>query len=81
MKYYTTMTDNFMSGWGEASGKINKYVIECDTYAQAMTAKCNAHKRREMSYINIRTTKPYYNKSHYHTSTEHFNDLGAIWTE
>ena len=27
MAVYVTMTDKFMSGWGEAEGKINKYVI------------------------------------------------------
>ena len=29
-KYYVTMTDKFMSGWGEAAGKVNKLVIECE---------------------------------------------------
>jgi len=33
--YYVTMTDKFMSGWGQAHGKINKMVVECDTYEEA----------------------------------------------
>jgi hypothetical protein len=31
-KYWVSMTDKFMSGWGMAENKINKLVIECDSY-------------------------------------------------
>ena len=67
-KYYVTMTDKFMSGWGHANGKINKLVIECETWDEALTVSINAGDRDEMKYINIVDTKPYYNKSRYHTS-------------
>lgn len=35
MSCYVTMTDNFMSGWGDAEGKINKLSIECDDCDEA----------------------------------------------
>ena len=35
--YYVTMTDKFMSGWGRAEGKINKFVVECETREKAET--------------------------------------------
>ena len=28
-KYYVTMTDKAMSGWGMAKNKTNKYVVIC----------------------------------------------------
>ena len=80
-KYYVSMTDKFLSGWGHAKNKINKYLITCDTYEQAETIEKNAHKRNEMKYINIHSTKPYYNKYRYLVSEEHFNNLGHIWTK
>ena len=30
--YYVTMTDRFMTGWGEAKDKINKLVFVCHRY-------------------------------------------------
>lgn len=79
MKYYVTMTDKFMSGWGFAEGKTNKLIIECDTWQQAEQIKKAAHKRTEMRYINIRTTKPRYGK-HILESWKAWSDLGTIWT-
>ena len=35
MKYYVTMTDKFMSGWGYAENKINKLIFICDNYKDA----------------------------------------------
>ena len=52
-KYWVTMTDKFMSGWGMAAGLINKYIIECDNYKDAETIERNAHKRSEMKHVNI----------------------------
>ncbi len=57
-KYYITMTDKFMSGWGDATGKINKLVIECENPDQAFLIEKNARKRYEMKYVNFCTTKP-----------------------
>ena len=67
-KYYVTMTDKFMSGWGMARDKTNKLVIECDTMSEAMTVQTNAQDRSEMIYVNIRMTKPYYDSRYYLTS-------------
>ena len=67
-KYYVTMTDRFLSGWGNAAGKVEKYIIACDTMQQAITAAAIAKKRSEMRYISIRTTRPYYDKNAYHST-------------
>ena len=67
-KYYVTMTDNFMSGWGESENKINKLVIECENYNDALIVKENASYRGDMKYINISNRKPSYNKDRYYTS-------------
>ena len=66
--YYVTMTDKFMSGWGQAKGKINKLVLPCKTIEEAEVVERNARDRSEMIYINIRTSKPYYNPNNYHVS-------------
>lgn len=79
MAYYVTMTDKFMSGWGKAEGKINKFVVLCDTYEQAETIERNAHKRDEMKYINITSQKPYYPSNRYLVSWKEYNELGQIW--
>ena len=41
-KYYVTMTDKAMSGWGMAKNKTNKYVVICDTHEQAQIIEKNA---------------------------------------
>jgi len=66
VKYYVTMTDKYMSGWGRAEGKINKLIFECTSRQQAEIVKENAQARDEMKYINIVTTKPYYNSNRYY---------------
>jgi len=67
--YYVAMTDKFMSGWGDASGKINKLVISCNTLEEAKIVAENAHRRGEMKYVNIHYHhKPYYNATKYHVS-------------
>ena len=67
-KYYVTMTDRFMSGWGQAEGKINKLVLECDSIEDAEIVAGYAHRRSEMKYINIHTRRPYYNPKLYKVS-------------
>jgi hypothetical protein len=78
-KFYVTMTDKFMSGWGMAKGKINKLIIECQTIEQAEQIERAAKSRREMRYINIRTTKPYYGGNVLET-WKTWDDLGTVWT-
>ena len=67
-KYYVTMTDKFMSGWGMAKNKINKLVIVCNTYEEAKVVAENARNRSEMKYINITDKKPYYSSDRYYVS-------------
>lgn len=67
-KYYVTATDKFMSGWGLAENKINKMVFECDSYEEAEHIENQLNNRDEMKYVNIRDSKPYYNKENYFTS-------------
>ena len=62
--YYVTMTDKFMSGWGQAQGKDNKLVITCETIQEAQIVEANALRRREMKHVNIRTTRPSYPRAH-----------------
>ena len=78
-KYYVSMTDNFLSGWGQAKGKINKYIVECNSYEQAKIIENNARKRSEMKYISICINKPCYNSQKYISTYRLFNELGDIW--
>ena len=79
-KYFVTMNDKFMSGWGMASNKVNKLIIACDNYEQASTIEKNAKKRSEMKYINIARTKPQIKRNVY-PSWKHWEDMGEIWTK
>jgi hypothetical protein len=76
-KYYVSMTDRFMSGWGMAENKTNKLVLECDTYQEAEIVYNNAIKRPEMKYINICINKPYYNPSRYYVSEHNKTDYST----
>jgi len=78
MKYYVSMTDKFMSGWGYAKDKINKFIIECENFEQAETIERNARSRSEMKYINICCNKPR-NKRGYLLSFRTYEEMGAIW--
>jgi hypothetical protein len=63
-QYYVTMTDSFMSGWGMADKRTNKLVFPCKDYEQALVVQENAENRTDQKYINIRSSKPYYNSDH-----------------
>lgn len=76
--YYVTMTDKFMSGWGMAQGKTNKFIVVCETWQDAETIQRNAEKRSEMKYINITDKKPRYGKNVLE-SWKKFDELGEIW--
>lgn len=79
-KYYVCATDKFMSGWGKAENKINKVVIECDSYSEAVKMQEKLEKREEMRYININSRKPYYNKeSHYTSYVTKADELQSGW--
>ena len=77
-KIYVTMTDKFMSGWGMAANKKNKFIVICDNWQQAETIQKNAEKRSEMKYINVCVTKPRYGANVLET-WKTFDELGTIW--
>lgn len=67
-KLYVTMTDTFLSGWGEAENRISKYVIECETYEEAQTVYNNAKARTDMKDVSIAYKKPYYSPKTHHVA-------------
>ena len=78
--YYVTMTDKFMSGWGPAKGKTNKYVVRTSTLNQAETVERNAKLRSEMTHINVVIgRKPSFPKRRFHVTWKEWKDLGRIW--
>jgi hypothetical protein len=80
-KYWVTMTDKFMSGWGLAQGKTNKLVLECETFEEAEIVEQHALGRGDMNYVNVRSTKPYYNSSRYYVSWHNRYDGYSSWYE
>lgn len=64
-KRFVIMTDKFMSGWGKAEGKINKYIIECESLEQAKIVEENAKHREEMKYIGIHKVNKYRDNRNY----------------
>jgi hypothetical protein len=81
MKFYVTMTDKFMSGWGMAKDKTNKLVIVCDTIEQAELIEKNARKRSEMRFVNLCIKKPSYPQTRYLTTWKSFSDMGGPWID
>lgn len=73
------MTDKFMSGWGRAEGKINKFIVGTDDWTQAELIKKNAKLRGEMKRVNVTLRKPYYNKRNVLVSYRNFEDMGGSW--
>lgn len=79
MPYYTTMTDRFMSGWGASKGKKNKFVVECETLADAEVVERAARQRPEMRWISVRWGARTPRFKNAHVSVRKFADLGACW--
>jgi len=67
-KYYVTMTDKALSGWGMAKNKINKLVFECVNTEEVDNVIKVAESKPEMKYINVSTRKPKYNQNRYYVS-------------
>ena len=74
--YYVTMTDKFFSGSPVAEGKTEKFIIGCDTYDQASEIATKAKLQTGMSYVNITSSKPYYNKQRFHMSYRDYEEIG-----
>jgi hypothetical protein len=83
MTYFVSMTDKFMSGQGGAQYKKAKYVVECDTLAQAEhIERCANYERDEMIYVHLSTKEPkFYPLRSYQVTRKHWNDLGGAWKE
>lgn len=79
--YYVSMTDKFMSGWGEARGKTNKLVVACDTLEQANQIENAANRRSGMKHVCFRAKKPYYPAATHLVTERHYNELGGVWHE
>lgn len=75
---YVTMTDKFLSGWGLAEGKTSKFVIECETYAQAQEVAASAKKDKYLTRVNICSNRPKYPSSRYHTSIKTYQECTAF---
>jgi len=61
-----------------SENKTNKLIIECETLEQAEQIERVARYRDEMTYVNIRTTKPYYG-SNILASWKTWDELGEVW--
>ena len=61
-----------------SENKTNKLIIECETLEQAEQIERAARYRDEMTYVNIRTTKPYY-RSNIVESLKTWNELCEVW--
>ncbi len=67
-KYWVSMTDNFMSGWGKAKGKVNKLVLECDSREEALIVEQNARKRSDQNDIKIHGQEPVFGDDFFYVS-------------
>ena len=78
-KYFITMTDAAMSGWGEAKGITSKFVVICETPEQAYVIEKNARLRPEMKHISFSLKKPHYKNAH--VSWCEYGELGKVWRD
>lgn len=75
---YVTMTDKFMSGWGMAAGKTNKFIVVCESWEQAEAVHRAAKHRPEMRHVSITDKKPR-DRANVLLSWKKFDELGEIW--
>jgi hypothetical protein len=76
--YYIAMTDSFMSGWGMAEGRSNRFVVQCDNREQAQQIERAARGRDEMKRIQWVSKCPKSNDRML-VSVKHYSELGDIW--
>ena len=57
-RLYVTAQDTFMSGWGEADGKINVVVLPCMSDKEAQIVAENATCRKDMRSVAVLHDKP-----------------------
>lgn len=76
-RYFVTMTDAMLSGWGNADGKTAKRIVLCKTFRDAqiiVSGLNNCKNRNGMRYINIACKFPKYSENRYTVSIDEFND-------
>ena len=56
--WYVLVTDTFMSGWGHATGKINRLIFPCDSKDEAEDVAEYARSRTDTSRVFVTTNKP-----------------------
>lgn len=78
MPTYVTMTDKYLSDFGEAKGKVRRLIIECDTEEQVQEVVDNAKARGDMIRIKVNRSKIHKKKevSYLHLKYE---DLPPTW--
>lgn len=64
-KYYVSMIDSFMSGWGKSTFKKNVLIFICDSYKQAEIVESNANARSDIKNVEIHGSKPEFNEEIY----------------
>lgn len=60
--YYVSMTDSFLSGWGEAENKTAKYVYVCENAQEAQIVAQNAKDRGDQQQVRMTAKKPAYDE-------------------
>ena len=66
--FYVTASDAFFSGWGMAHEKVNKIVVEVETYEDATKVFKKLKARHEMKYVKIASKRPSYSNEKYYVS-------------
>ncbi len=56
--YYVCANDKFMSGWGDARGKINTLIFPCDTILEVDRIMNVLESNDSMRYVRVCYTKP-----------------------
>jgi hypothetical protein len=51
--FYVTCTDTFLSGWGEARGKLNRLIFPCNDHDEAVAVATNARSRTDMKKVSV----------------------------
>lgn len=66
---YVSVTDKFMSGWGNAEGKTFKYIFVCDDKTQADNVANNLKSMKNHTDVIILGVKPRYDDRKFYIKT------------
>jgi hypothetical protein len=56
--FYVTAVDSFMSGWGEAQGRVNLVCLPCENEAEVKAVLAYVRTRPEMERVKVSHTAP-----------------------